>query len=478
MTSLDKIEQAPIALAGSAAAPGNHLTVELTETLRLAVPIALTQLGQIAMMTTDLALIGRLGDEAVAAAALAHTVFFVSFTFGMGLMSAVAPLAAQAFGARNPRMVRRSLRAGLWAGLLISLPMMALPLYGEQILVMLGQAPATARLAQRYLLGLAWGITPALWFLAIRSFMGAVNRPEPGLWITLAAIPANAVLVYLFIHGKLGLPRLELFGAGLAHTTVNFGMFLAALWFSYGRRPFRKYRVLGHIWRIDWTLMRKLIVIGAPISVAFLLEYGLFAAAALLMGLISTTALAAHQIALQITAILFMVPLGIGIAATVRVGHAVGRNDAAAVKRAGYVATLLGIVIISALTLAVILGRFAIARFFFGEAAASAGDAVELTATLLMVGATFFVADGIQTVAAGALRGMNDTRVPLVFAAISYWLVGFTAAYGLAFWAGLGAVGVWVGLSCGTAVYATLLILRFRRLASDLAFATTAKGGR
>jgi MATE family multidrug resistance protein len=478
MTSLDKIEQAPIALAGSAAAPGNHLTVELTETLRLAVPIALTQLGQIAMMTTDLALIGRLGDEAVAAAALAHTVFFVSFTFGMGLMSAVAPLAAQAFGARNPRMVRRSLRAGLWAGLLISLPMMALPLYGEQILVMLGQAPATARLAQRYLLGLAWGITPALWFLAIRSFMGAVNRPEPGLWITLAAIPANAVLVYLLIHGKLGLPRLELFGAGLAHTTVNFGMFLAALWFAYGRRPFRKYRVLGHIWRIDWPLMRKLIVIGAPISVAFLLEYGLFAAAALLMGLISTTALAAHQIALQITAILFMVPLGIGIAATVRDGHAVGRNDAAAVKRAGYVATLLGIAIISTLTLAVILGRFAIARFFFGEAAASAGDTVELTATLLMVGATFFVADGIQTVAAGALRGMNDTRVLLMFAAISYWLVGFTAAYGLAFWAGLGAVGVWVGLSCGTAVYATLLILRFRRLASDLAFATTAKGGR
>jgi MATE family multidrug resistance protein len=390
----------------------------------------------------------------------------------------VAPLAAQAFGARNPRMVRRSLRAGLWAGLLISLPMMALPLYGEQILVMLGQAPATARLAQRYLLGLAWGITPALWFLAIRSFMGAVNRPEPGLWITLAAIPANAVLVYLLIHGKFGLPRLELFGAGLAHTTVNFGMFLAALWFASGRRPFRKYRVLGRIWRIDWTLMRKLIIIGAPISVAFLLEYGLFAAAALLMGLIGTTALAGHQIALQITAILFMVPLGIGIAATVRVGHAVGRNDAAAVKRAGYVATLLGIVIISALTLAVILGRFAIARFFFGEAAASAGDAVELTATLLMVGATFFVADGIQTVAAGALRGMNDTRVPLIFAAISYWLVGFTAAYGLAFWAGLGAVGVWVGLSCGTAVYATLLILRFRRLASDLAFATTAKGGR
>src|SRR6266852_3984136 len=239
MTSSDNIERASIAAPAGAA--GRRLAVELTETLKLAVPMALTQLGQIAMMTTDLALIGRLGDEAVAAAALAHTVFFVSFTFGMGLMSAVAPLAAQAFGARNPRLVRRSLRVGLWAGLLISLPMIAFPLYGEQILVMLGQAPATAHLAQRYLFGLAWGITPALWFLAIRGFMGAVNRPEPGLWITLAAIPANAVLVYLLIHAELGLPRLELFGAGLATTIVNFGMFLAGIWFAYARRPFREY---------------------------------------------------------------------------------------------------------------------------------------------------------------------------------------------------------------------------------------------
>jgi MATE family multidrug resistance protein len=464
MTSLDKIERGPT----SAAAPAHYLAVELAETLKLAVPIALTQLGQIAMMTTDLALIGRLGDAAVAAAALASTVYFVSFTVGMGLVSAVAPLAAQAFGARNPRSVRRALRVGLWAALLISLPIMAFPLVGEQILLALGQAPATAHQAQRYLFGLAWGMTPALWFLAIRGFMSAVNRPEPGLWITLAAIPANALLVYLLIHGAWGLPRLELFGAGLATTIVNFGMFLASLWFAWRHQPFRKYHVLGRIWRVDWTLMRQLVVIGAPISVSFLLEYGLFAAAAILMGLISTTALAAHQIALQITAILFMVPFGIGMAATVRVGHAVGRNDAPAVKRAGLIATLLGIVLVSAMTLVVMLGRFAIGRFFFGEAVESAGVVIELTATLLMVGATFFVADGIQTVAAGSLRGMNDTRVPLLFAAISYWLIGFPAAYGLAFVAELGAIGIWIGLSCGTAVYAALLLLRFRQLASRL----------
>jgi multidrug resistance protein, MATE family len=465
MTSLDKIERGPTAAPDFAAGARHRLSLELAETLKLAVPLALTQLGQIAMMTTDLAFIGRLGDGAVAAAALAHTIFFVSFTVGMGLVSAVSPLAAQAYGARNPHRVRRSLRVGLWAAFLISLPVVALPFRGEQILLALGQSPVGARLAQQYLFGLAWSILPGLWFLSIRGFMSAINRPEPILWITLAAIPANALLVYLLLYGEWGLPRLELFGAGLATSMINFAMFLAGLWFAARRRPFRKYHVLGHIWRIDWPLMRQLVVLGAPISIAFLLEYGLFGAAALLMGLIGTTALAAHQIALQIAAILFMVPFGIGMAATVRVGHAVGRRDAPAIRRAGFIATCLGIGFMSVMTLVVILERFAIAQIFLGEATDAAA---ELTATLLLVGATFFIADGIQTIAAGSLRGMNDTRVPLVFATISYWLIGFPFACGLGFWTPLGAVGVWIGLSCGTFVYAALLLLRFRLLASRL----------
>jgi len=208
-------------------------------------------------------------------------------------------------------------------------------------------------------------------------------------------------------------------------------------------------------------------VIGAPISISFLLEYGLFGAAALLMGLIGTTALAAHQVALQVTAILFMVPFGIGMAATVRVGHAIGRNDPGAVKRAGLVAILLGIVLVAGFTLAVIAGRFAIAQAFFGVAD-DASPAVELTANLLLVGSTFFIADGIQTIAAGSLRGMNDTRMPLLFAAISYWGIGFCTAYLLAFRTGLGPPGVWIGLSVGTLVYAALLVIRFRLLTTGL----------
>jgi multidrug resistance protein, MATE family len=464
MTLSNQIERARVATATS----GHRLLDELIETLKLAAPMALTQLGQIAMMTTDLAFIGRLGGDAVAAAALAGTVYFVSFTIGMGPTSAVAPLAAQAFGAGQTHLVRRSLRSGLWAALLIALPIMAFPLRGEQILLFLGQAPLPAHLAQQYLFGLAWGVAPALWFMAIRGFMGAVNRPQPILWITLAAIPANALLVYLLMNGEWGLPRLGLFGVGLATTIVNFSTFLAALWFATRRRPFSDYRVLAHVWRIDWKLMRQLLAIGAPISIAFLLEYGMFSAAALLMGRISTTALAAHQIAMQIVVILFMVPFGIGMAATVRVGHAVGRGDVAAIRRAGLVAILLGIFLVAILTLAVILARFAIATFFLGEASADADATINLAAKLLLVGATFFITDAIQGVTVGTLRGMKDTRVPLLFAAISYWLVGFSSSYLLGFWTALGAIGVWMGLSIGTVVYATLLVLRFRRLASRL----------
>jgi MATE family, multidrug efflux pump len=289
---------------------------EIIETIKLAWPIALTQLGQIAMMTTDLALIGRLGDEAIAAVGLAHLILFVGFVLGMGPVSAVAPLAAQAFGARDPRMVRRSLRVGLWAAVMLGVPINVAQLWGEDILITAGQSSATAALAARYVTGLAWSMIPAWCFIALRNFMGAVNRPEPALWVTVAAIPANGLLAYALINGAFGAPRLDLLGAGLATTLVNVAMCAATIWICYTRRPFKKYRVLGGFWRADWELLRRLIAIGLPISGALMLEWGLFSSSALLMGLIGTTALAAHQIALQVATILFMVPFGISLASS------------------------------------------------------------------------------------------------------------------------------------------------------------------
>jgi len=440
--------------------------IEIAETVKLAWPMALTQLGQIAMMTTDLALIGRLGDAAVAAVGLAHLVLFFGFVLGMGIVSAVAALAAQAYGARRPRMVRRALRMGLWAAVILGTPINIVQLYGEEILIAAGQAPEAAALAARYLQGLVWSMIPAWCFIALRNFMGAVNRPEPALWITLAAIPANALIAYGLIHGRFGLPQLDLLGAGLATTLVNIGMCVAGIWVCYACRPFKKYRVLGRFWRADWTILRQLFVIGVPISVGMALEWGLFSTAALLMGWIGTTALAAHQVALQIAAILFMVPFGVSMAATVRVGHAVGRRDTVATRRAGFVALALGGAFMLAMTALVVACRHVIPLAFLGGGNAAGAETVALAALLLLIGATWFVTDGLQGIAAGALRGLNDTRVPMVYAAICFWLIGFTSGYALAFWAGLGAIGVWIGFSLSLASFAALLIWRFDRLTS------------
>ena len=330
---------------------------ELIETIKLALPIALTQLGQIAMMTSDLALLGRLGDHVVAASALAHTVLFAAFMIGLGIVSAVSPLASQAFGARQPRMVRRALRVGLWAATLLGVPLTASQLYGEQILLALGQSPDTAGLAASYLKGLAWSLVPAWWFIALRGFMQSVNRPEPGLWITLAAIPLNTLLAYALIYGAFGLPRLEMFGAGLATTIVDTGMCVAGGWVCYACRPFKKYRILGRFWAMDWPLFGRLLAVGAPISGTMMFEFGVFAAAAILMGWLGTTELAAHQIAVTTASIIFMVPFGVSMAATVRVGHAVGRRDVAATRRAGLAAVALGAAFMAAMTLIIVATR-------------------------------------------------------------------------------------------------------------------------
>jgi multidrug resistance protein, MATE family len=438
--------------------------IELAETIKLAWPMALTQLGQIAMMTTDLALIGRLGDAAVASVGLAHLILFLGFVFGMGLVSAVATLAAQAYGAREPRMVRRSLRMGLWAAVILGVPINIIQMWGEDILIAAGQTKEAAALAGRYLLGLAWSMIPAWCFIALRNFMSAVNRPEPALWITLVAIPINALLAYALIHGHYGLPRLDLLGAGLATTLVNLGMCAAAVWVCYAMRPFKKYRVLGRFWRMDWELMRQLIVIGVPISGTMMLEWGLFSSAAILVGWLGTTALAAHQIALQIAAILFMVPFGISMAATVRVGHAVGRGDPVGTRRAGFSALALGVACMVTLTLVVVGLRKVIPFFFLGDVATDKGEVSRLAAALLLVGASWFIVDGIQGIAAGALRGLNDTRVPLLYAALSFWIIGFTSAYVLAFSTGLGVFGVWIGFSLSLWLFALLLTVRFNNL--------------
>jgi multidrug resistance protein, MATE family len=440
------------------------IRLEIRDCLRLAWPMALTQVGQIGMLTTDLLMIGRLGERPLAAASLGHTVFFVAIILGMGLVSAVAPLAAQAFGARDPRNMRRALRVGLQLAVGLGIPTMLMLAWSEPGLLALGQDPETARQAARYLQGLAWCIIPSWIFIAMRGFMGALNRPEPALWITLAAIPFNALLAYALIYGAFGLPKLDLLGAGIATAIVNTLMCVAAGGVLHRQLPFRRYHPFARIWRNDIVMLRQMLSVGAPISGAFLLEFGVFAAVTLLMGTMSTAALAAHQIALQVTALVFMVPFGIAMAATVRVGHAVGRQDPQAVRRAGFTCLALTGVFMAAIALSIVAARHSIPIWFLGSADPTTQSAATLASLLLLYGASFAISDGLQTVANGALRGMNDTRVPMLVGLVSYWLVAFLLGYWLAFKAGWGATGLWAGFAAGLTVHAVLLSYRFHRL--------------
>ncbi len=437
------------------------LLVEAVETTRLAVPLAVTQVGQLAMFTTDLAFLGRLGDATLAAAALAHTILFAAFIVGMGLVSAVAPMTAQALGAGDRPMVRRSLRVGLHASLLLGLPLIVVQLQIAPLLMALDQPPEVVILAETYLATLSWSIVPAWGFMALRGYMSALGKAGPGLWIMAAGVLVNAGLAYLLIFGGFGIPPLGLIGAGLATTFVNTAMCVAALVIVARVSPFSDHAPLVRFWKPDAAQSKRLVWIGLPIAVAFSLEHGLFTASNLMAGTLGASALASHQIALQIASIAFMVPFGFGMAASVRVGAALGAGRMADARRAGFVALAIGIIMTGLTTLATILFADVIPVVFLGPLTPATAPTHALSTVLLVYAAAFFVVDGLQTIANGALRGLSDTRIPMVMAAVSFWGLGFPLCWWLAFSLELETRGIWIGLCAGLAVYAALLVVRF-----------------
>ena len=438
--------------------------LEARQTIRLAVPLALMQLSQIAMSTTDVLMIGRLGKEALAGAALGSTLILLWSVTGMGLVTAVAPLAAQAFGAEDPVRVRRVTRQGLWVTVLVSVPGLFALLAMEPVLLWMGQPAAAVRGAGEYLATVAWSLPMIVGFVVLRCFGAALNRPRQALGMMLAGIPLNALLDYALIFGELGAPRMGLAGAGLATTVVQIILFLGLLWFSTCSRGLRDYRILMRFWRPDWAVFRRIFVIGLPIAGIYLIEMGVFSFAVVMMGWIDTTAIAAHHIAIHVAAVTFMVPMGIGQAATVRVGQALGRRDPAGIRRAGFSALGIGMVFMSAMSLLIALFPATLAGLFLDRGIAGSAEVLALAASLLYVAAAFQIVDGMQAICAGALRGLNDTRIPMVAAAVGYWIIGFGIGWTLGFAAGWGAVGIWIGLALGLASTAVYFVTRFNRM--------------
>lgn len=436
---------------------------EVRALLLLAGPLVAGNIAWSAIAATDLLLLGRIGSQAVAAGALAINVYNAFLIFGMGLTAAASPMIATERGRKlhSVRDIRRTVRQSLWATIAVSLPVWLLLWHSEAILLLLGQDPLLSAEAARLMHGLQWALLPYLGFCVLRNYVSALERPMWGVWVVILAIPVNVGAGWALIFGHLGLPALGMFGAGLASSISSLFMFAGMVLVVLLDRHFRRYHLFGRFWVADWPRFRTVWRIGFPIAVTLAFEVTVFNAAVFLMGLIDETSLAAHAIAIQVAALCFMVPLGIGQAVTVRVGFAHGRGDRQAVGRAGWVALGVGTVFgcVSALVL-IGLPHWLVAIFL--DTSVSANAPVErLAVAFLAVAALFQLVDCAQVIAAGALRGLQDTRIPMIFAGIGYWVIGIGVGTVLAFPLGLEGVGIWLGLASGLGVVAILMVWRW-----------------
>ena len=417
---------------------------ELRATLALAWPLVFTNLAQIALTTTDVLVLGRLGAHELAAATLAVNLYLALLIFAIGLVSATSPMMAQAIGRRLHvvRDVRRTFRQGLWSAVMLAVPAWLVLWHTEAILLAFGQEPRLAADAQIFMHTLQWGFLPSLGFIALRSFVAALQRPIWALVVTVTAVLFNVAANWVLVFGHLGFPALGLRGSGLATTLSN--IFLCgglAVVVGFGAR-FRRYRLFGRWWRPDWTRLGALWRLGLPIGATMAFEITVFNAAVFVMGWFGAASIAAHSIAIQIASVSFMVPLGLSQAATVRVGRAWGAGDRDGIGRAGWTAFGLGV-------------------GFMDTGDPRNAVVVDTALTFLFCAAVFQIADGAQSVGAGMLRGLQDTRVPMLYALLGYWGFGAPLCLLFAFAFDLKGLGIWIGLAASLAAVAIIMMRRW-----------------
>ena len=453
MTEL--IERQALSPARSPAAGGPWLA-EARAIGHLAGPLIVTQLAQMAVMTTDVILLGRYSRTALAAAAIGNTVFYCAWLIGGGPALAVAPMIAQLRGLDpdDKEGVRACARMGLWAVLAISAPMMVVLWQGKWILLALHQDPVLADNAGKFLRMLSLELPFALGFQVVRGFTTAVGRPRAGMWVMAATIGFNALVGWTLIFGHFGFPRLGIVGSGLATAMSGLFSFVALAFMVRADPVLRAYRLFHRFDDLVADKLAEVLRLGLPIGLTLIFEAMLFNVMTLVMGTFGVVSLAAHQIALNVASITFMVPLGLGMAATVRVGLAAGAGDAHGARRAGFAGMVLGVGFITLCGAAMALFGRPIAQLYVGGQAAEDLAVIAMAALFLKVAAAFQVFDALQVVAAQSLRGLKDAHAPMFIAGGSYWLAGAPACLPLAFTFGLKGFGIWIGLALGLAVAA------------------------
>lgn len=431
-------------------------TSDIRKTIHLSIPIIVGQIGQLSMSVVDNIMVGRVGTDALAAASIGNALFTLVMVVGLGISMAVTPLTAMAAGAGKDQDCGVVLRQGLILNLLSGLILCGLTLAGAEGIRFLNQPSAIVEPAILYMQVLGFSLLPLMLFQSYRQFAEGISFLKPAMIITLAANLVNIIANWIFIYGNLGAPALGLTGAGIATFSSRIFMALALMLVIMTAPSLKRFDPTFLYRKIDFAMMKKLLAIGIPGACQYFFEVSAFAASSVMVGWMGTQALAAHQIALNLASISFMVAMGISAAGTIRVSNAVGRNSTRDVRAAGFSAVLVCAGFMALAGLVFILFRYSLPWLYVTDKAV-----IDMAATLLVIVAFFQISDGTQAVGLGILRGITDMKVPTLLTLAAYWIMGLPSGYVLAFHFNMGIYGVWYGLLISLSASALLMMIRF-----------------
>lgn len=446
------------------------LQTETKQFLRLTIPLASAQVAQAATGFVDIVMMGWLGQETLAAGGLAATTFTTLIVTTSGIVIGISPLIAEAFGANNRVRIQQLTRQGLWLCLIAAIPGMLLLRQMDLIMQYLGQSVEVTTIANTYLEVMVWAFFPALTFALLKSVVSSLSQPRPITIIVVVGTIFNAAGNYILGFGKLGFPAMGLAGIAWASTFSQWGMLLFIIVYIFRDLQLKKYQVFYKFLQLDLKILKELILLGVPISISLAFEFGMFSITTYLMGMLGTQVLAAHQIVFQTIAIIFMVPLGMSFATTIRVGQWNGKQDYKGVQRAAYLSMSFGAVFMTIMAVILLVFPQQVIALYLDIDNPQNAQVIFLATAMFKIAALSQILDGVQTTAAGALRGLKDTRIPMLLSFFSFWIIGLTTGYLLGFYFGFGGVGLWLGQLTGVAVSAGAFLWRFRRLMSVSAY--------
>ena len=427
--------------------------------ISLAFPVMLSQMGQVMVGVADSVMVGRVGVEPLAAASLANSIFYFIFMFGVGVSYAITPLVAKADSIGDHRESSVLIKHGLLTNMVVALALFLLLMLTTQLIHLLNQPAEVVVLARPYLIVIGISLLPFMLFQTFRQFCEGLSLTKVPMYFTVAANVINIGLNYILIFGKLGFEPMGLMGAGWASLIARFLMGVGMAAYVLYARKFKPYWEGFQVVRIKVERIKKLLNLGIPVGMQFIFEIGAFAAAAIMVGWLGAEPLAAHQIAINLSSLSYMMASGISAAATVRVGNQMGRRDIPMLIKAGRSSFVMGATFMAVCGLIFITGKELLPSLYIDDE-----SVINIAASLLIIAAFFQISDGLQVVSLGALRGMEDVKIPTIITLFAYWVVGLPVGYLFGFHWQFGIEGIWYGLLIGLSLSAILLLLRFHFL--------------